>query len=906
MSGMDVNARLTLDATGFIGPMTKAQAQASATARSTAKAAKDAAAAQAVAAKFAGDAVSEQSVRILAARKAEQAAGRDFGQVQALIRKGVLDEATASQTAAAALQRLTTAKLATAAATAKQNAEEAHAVVSQRMAASAAVRGVENGNVGIRAVENFLTTIPGVGAALQKVFPILGAGAFIGLLVEMGEKGVEAFRKVQQSAYATRDAFQATHDQAQVRIDDLEIENQKIQDQIAKISGHPTNGLASALLEGKKMADDLVISLQEDRKQLDALLKEHDTGMLGHVLSAVGAGAATTGQQQREMLNDQSGLISKVRDLAVERDAALVGLTDPKQIKVVTDRYTAAVHGSYQQQIDAYHREAKRLRDEQAQDAADVREDARHGVITPVIDNSQKIGDVEGRAKQLEDMQRVAGLQAKILAGNIDLGKAKQNKEQTGLDNKANEQRLKAMEEYVAEWKTLAPVTAKAVYDYWDAQRNAFATGSEQFRQIVEKQAALAEEGARKVAEAISRQKERTKQLDEEKAKLPQNPMEKYDRDQRQAGRERISEQSRNDSQQVANAASEDEARIAELVGRRITQVAAATELASLHTKEYTSRLLDLQLQQRLIQKNGDLTPEEKEKRLGDSQRAINQAEAGRRVQVMKDQFALDPGSVSVMVGMADAMNGLARAWTNFGANFTNLLTSGLNSTNQGIVKELTERHTRGQHIFGNVGSDVAKNATGTLLQGAEGSFIKGLHLDKLGLGGKDKPTGALGDAIHTIVDNQASSSAAAAASTIASKASGIGGFFSKLFGGGAAGASSAAADSFDFTPILGFAGGVTNFSGGMAMVGEEGPELAYLPRGSNVIPNHKLPEVMGGSSVTHEHHYNIDARGATDPAQVEAAIRRATPGIAAQGAAMAVSHMKNKQDRTPGTRRHF
>lgn len=38
-----------------------------------------------------------------------------------------------------------------------------------------------------------------------------------------------------------------------------------------------------------------------------------------------------------------------------------------------------------------------------------------------------------------------------------------------------------------------------------------------------------------------------------------------------------------------------------------------------------------------------------------------------------------------------------------------------------------------------------------------------------------------------------------------------------------------------------GFAGGVENFSGGMAMVGERGPELVRLPGGSDVIPNHAL-----------------------------------------------------------------
>lgn len=41
------------------------------------------------------------------------------------------------------------------------------------------------------------------------------------------------------------------------------------------------------------------------------------------------------------------------------------------------------------------------------------------------------------------------------------------------------------------------------------------------------------------------------------------------------------------------------------------------------------------------------------------------------------------------------------------------------------------------------------------------------------------------------------------------------------------------------------FASGVTNFQGGWAMVGEEGPELVNLPRGSDVIPNDKTVSLM-------------------------------------------------------------
>lgn len=48
------------------------------------------------------------------------------------------------------------------------------------------------------------------------------------------------------------------------------------------------------------------------------------------------------------------------------------------------------------------------------------------------------------------------------------------------------------------------------------------------------------------------------------------------------------------------------------------------------------------------------------------------------------------------------------------------------------------------------------------------------------------------------------------------------------------------------FERIPGFAEGVTNFRGGMAIVGERGPELVNLPRGSSVTPNNAL----GGDTI--------------------------------------------------------
>jgi hypothetical protein len=80
--------------------------------------------------------------------------------------------------------------------------------------------------------------------------------------------------------------------------------------------------------------------------------------------------------------------------------------------------------------------------------------------------------------------------------------------------------------------------------------------------------------------------------------------------------------------------------------------------------------------------------------------------------------------------------------------------------------------------------------------------------------------------------------------------------------------------------PIPGFANG-TNFApGGMALVGERGPELVNLPRGSQVIPNHKLGQQQQVQIVPSPYFDVV----------VDGRVINAAPAIAAGGAAMAAA----------------
>lgn len=72
---------------------------------------------------------------------------------------------------------------------------------------------------------------------------------------------------------------------------------------------------------------------------------------------------------------------------------------------------------------------------------------------------------------------------------------------------------------------------------------------------------------------------------------------------------------------------------------------------------------------------------------------------------------------------------------------------------------------------------------------------------------------------------------------------------------------------------VPGFAEGVTNFEGGLALVGERGPELLNLPRGANVIPSGSV----GGMAVTN--HIYVNGTAADVARKVSEEIMRTLKG---------------------------
>jgi hypothetical protein len=219
--------------------------------------------------------------------------------------------------------------------------------------------------------------------------------------------------------------------------------------------------------------------------------------------------------------------------------------------------------------------------------------------------------------------------------------------------------------------------------------------------------------------------------------------------------------------------------------------------------------------------------------------------------------------------------------------------------------------------LVGGSGSDDTSDAGAGLLGGKGDGLGMGGLLGSL-IGGKGGLTGGLlggliGKLFHHAGGDssmEASDIAEAMGGTIGGSDPGMGGKSSiSVIGGGLlSGAGKALGFLADLMGhIPGFADGVDNFGGGLAMVGEAGPELVHLPRGASVIPNRTaFGDGAGGGGHTFHNTISVDARGATDPAMVEAAGYRGAMRAAPQIHAAVLTSIRDANSRFPPSRKPY
>ncbi len=764
----------------------------------------------------------------------------------------------------------------------KVKGSSGHSEFNQRMATSASVRALE-GNVGIRPVENIIASIPALSTAVIGIGTLVGIGGLAGLFAELGIKGVEAFEKVHNATTLTKRDFDDLHIRSQITVDDKAIENQKIQDQIDKLSGHPNNGLASALLEAKKMADQLVVSLQEDRKQLEALLKEHATGSIAAVLN----GVASTGQQNKEILADQGKLTEQVENANDAYDAAVEKTKDPTKLKEALQARNSAVRASFQSQIDAYVKESARLKKVAADSQRDAEAAANSGdgsVGINAIDNGQQVANIEGRLRQLRRAQRVEMLDESIYTGQTKLGGLKQGKEEGEARTKAAEAQFKQMEARFAQLEANADgeLSAAAKINFWERQSQAAGVYSENVAKVLEKIGPLTQEYYRQLGEAADKaaaqQRAAAKAVEEDDRRFQTIVKNSEERDERAAAMaDKLTEARRNNANAMAEWTLQQE-----LATGAITRHNAAAQIAARHEAEYAAKLNDIASRRSRLNARLDLDDEQKQTGNDELDVEKTNTEGARDRQSAADKVAIDQATVSGAVRqIIQEFEAQSKDVASYAARFT---TSAIQSTNEQLTRLMTGQKTD----FKGLGRGIATDAAGFGLKSAESKL-----LESFGIGTK-KPTGSSSDPLYIkSVDLLSGDGMTGSVSSLGKKLFGGGDSDSDSGGGGFLGGIASV------LKLPGFAAGGAIGANTLAMVGENGPEL-FMPRQSgSIVPNHALP-MMGGFSPT----VHVDARGSNDPAATEAAGYRGAM-LAMQHAAPAI--MKGYDDRRkrlPATKR--
>lgn len=195
-------------------------------------------------------------------------------------------------------------------------------------AALSVLRGNMQG--GTRAAGLFLSSVLGLGPALQLAFPIIGAIALIEIIGQTIVK-FNAFRKAAEDApQKIAEAYQKATDSARASADTLILENDRLQQQIDKLLNHP--GKSSLSVEFDLLAVGADKVTDEVNKANDAVraLLENKKLQVGFTQS-VFSNQASTGSTD-DFLKSQQDTFEKI---SLQQESLVALAQDTKDINII-------------------------------------------------------------------------------------------------------------------------------------------------------------------------------------------------------------------------------------------------------------------------------------------------------------------------------------------------------------------------------------------------------------------------------------------------------------------------------------------------------------------------------------------------------------------------------------------
>lgn len=863
---------------------------------------------------------------------------------------------------------------------AKQKMRETfgHGSVSGVQATSAALRTLE-GNMtnNIRAVERFLATTLKLGPALQAAFPLIGAAALAGFLVELTSKAAAFFKEIQNAPEKLHGAFADLNQSLVVTNDALAVSNARLENEIASLSGQPTNNLKVALLEAKEAADKLNESLGKSIASAYKLVDEQSGSFFKRISSGL-LGKADFKDIGKELggENGDGGFRARIRGLSGNDAAAaykeeiakfeqqIQNAQNSKEYGT-SDFFGNVVTGDMTARLEALKGELFSLQQDLKGIALTSTNSGLNTQVAKLQDKNQaanldkpfadKMAELSARLDEVKakmsavgsdpSMQAVAAGAAAAAKDILELNKALAKKHETlnalqavqvitadsniasaEAELKWSEkitETTKALDERIAQQRALNAVEASG----YEARRNA-ATESklkgtfgadysdsskaaeiEAVRKKLNEEADLEHNAQLRLESAeLANQitlytrlaqvagdfsKSHAAQIDAEVAKMRAEGkyteeqiaqfirLDKLKQDAASAARSAADVLSIQGSQRVAGAAfgGQDAIRQAEIqnaVAEAAAKGASAAEQKTLQAK------LEAEYQAQVAVEAAKLTTSYR-----DQMETLD-----REIAAIREQVALHGADVETQTALRnledqrlklaqqqalqqDSATAGVRAFflemetqaETVGKITYDSLNEALDKTSENLSNMLTGKKPKGGwgkafgDEFKSIGGDLTKNTIHSALQRGLGAIGKRFGINVPG----GKPDGTSGNPFHVIVDGPGSSGGNAVPNplgNIGGKVFGSGsqggGIFSLLGGmlsGGSGAATTAVTSAISFP---GFASG--GDPQGWAMVGEEGPELAYFGAGGHVMSNR---DTSGIGRTTNHFSYTIHAPGA-------------------------------------------
>lgn len=151
--------------------------------------------------------------------------------------------------------------------------------VGSTRAVAAEMRVLE-GNISnnTRAVSQFLVQTLKLGPALNSAFAVFGAAAAIGMVTTLATKTYDFFKGVEEAPKRIAKAFEDLNQPLHMANDELQITNDRLANELAKLEGHRENTLKLELHEAQVEADKLAESIGKALDKLEETQKKFAIG----------------------------------------------------------------------------------------------------------------------------------------------------------------------------------------------------------------------------------------------------------------------------------------------------------------------------------------------------------------------------------------------------------------------------------------------------------------------------------------------------------------------------------------------------------------------------------------------------------------------------------------------------